>query len=200
MDRQTLSKLAAACFPAVEWADASHYDQEHFKKIGVVVCQAYLDSANGRKINFQVLESFVGSLDRDAKADASGTSAFIDKVVNTSSKYIRVFSAADKKALREATIVACRDQTATSLGLYKLDCFKQITPQNSILTPIKRVLDNMKDPRSWEVDLVVDAGLTNVCQYLASDGSQRATTPDSLPKWDPSFCLVQRPSRWWAMA
>lgn len=102
LDRESLSKLAASCFPSIEWADPLHYDQEHFKKIGIVVCQAYVDNANSRKINFQVLESFVGELDK-----TSGS--FIDHVVNSSSKYVRVFSSANQKAVSEATIFACRD-------------------------------------------------------------------------------------------
>lgn len=126
-DRESLSKMAAKCFPAMEWADSLHYDQEHFKKIGIVVFQAFIDNANNRKINFQVLESFVGSLDSSEKADASGTSVFIDNVVNSNSKYVRVFSSASQKALKEASIIACRDQTATSLGFYHLDCFKRIS-------------------------------------------------------------------------
>lgn len=45
-------------------------------------------------MNYQVLESFIGSLDRRAKNE-SGASIFIDDIVNNNSRMINVFSNAD---------------------------------------------------------------------------------------------------------
>lgn len=51
----------------------------------------YADSANDNKLNFSLLESYVGSLDPNAR-NSSGRSIYIDNLVNDSSQYINVFS------------------------------------------------------------------------------------------------------------
>ena len=47
--------------------DADHLDTQYLKSIGIVVLQAYRDDASSGQVGFKLLESFVGSLDRDAK-------------------------------------------------------------------------------------------------------------------------------------
>lgn len=64
------------------------------KSICIAVIQAFADDSNDKKINYQVIESFVGSLDKRAK-DEKGASLFIDDIVNNSSQYINVFSNAN---------------------------------------------------------------------------------------------------------
>jgi len=83
-----------------------HFDKEHFKKIGVVVLSAFIDNANNMKLNFKVLESFVGSLDKDSRSINGNSDIFIDHVVNSNSKYIRFFSAANTKTVKESSILA----------------------------------------------------------------------------------------------
>lgn len=188
--KETLSKMVADCFPQIERANYLHFDKEHFKKIGVVVLSSFIDNANNMKLNFKVLESFVGSLDKDTRSITDNSDIFIDHIVNSNSKYIRFFSAANTRTVRESSILAINNQTATSLGFYKLDCEKKIDAQKSIMTPLKIVLDNMIDTRGWQVDLVLDAGLTNIGQYLEGTNA----TYSSL------LSLNDRPKRWWAIA
>ena len=83
-----------------------HFDKEHFKKIGVVVLSSFIDTANNMKLNFKVLESFVGSLDKDAKSVNDNSDIFIDHVVNNNSNYIRLFSKANTKTVRTTSILA----------------------------------------------------------------------------------------------
>ena len=188
--KTTLSKIAADCFPQIERVNYQHFDKEHFKKIGVVVLSAFVDNANNMKLNFKVLESFVGSLDKDSRSINDNSDIFIDHVVNNNSKYIRLFSAANTKTVKTSSILAINNQTATSLGFYKLDCEKTINAQKSIMTPLKTILDNMIDTRGWQIDLVLDAGLTNIGQYL--EGTNE--TYSSL------LNLNDRPSKWWTIA
>lgn len=83
-----------------------HFDKEHFKKIGVVVLSSFIDNANNMKLNFKVLESFVGSLDKDTRSITDNSDIFIDHIVNNNSKYIRFFSAANTRTVRESSILA----------------------------------------------------------------------------------------------
>ena len=193
--KETLSKMAADCFPQIEYAVSSHFDKEHFKKIGVVVLSAYIDNANNKKLNFSVLESFVGSLDKTAKSISDNSSIFIDNIVNNNSQYIRLFSSANTKTIKEASIITIKDQTATSLGFYKADCSKIINAQQSILSPLKKqILCNMEDTRGYQIDLIIDAGLTNIAQYLSDN-------ENNLDKTYPSnSSMNSRPGRWFSVA
>jgi len=75
----------------MQWKNASELDRKYFKHIGVVVLKAYNDKANNNKINFQLLESFVGTLDYN-EAQNNPSVQLIDDVVNFNSQYIRLFS------------------------------------------------------------------------------------------------------------
>ena len=67
---------------------------------------AFVDNANNMKLNFKVLESFVGSLDKDSRSINDNSDIFIDHVVNNNSKYIRLFSAANTKTVKTSSILA----------------------------------------------------------------------------------------------
>lgn len=189
--KETLSKIAADCFPQIEYENNLHYDKEHFKKIGIVVLSAFVDNANNKKLNFSVLESFVGSLDKTARSTSDNASIFIDNVVNNNSSYIRCFSNANIKTVQQASIIVLKNQTATSLGFYENDCIKNINVQESILTPLrKRILCNMEDTRGWQVDLVIDAGLTNIGQYLQGIDAE----------YSGLLSIQSRPQYWWTIA
>ena len=91
----SVSRQAASQFPAINFYDASHFDNEHLKDIGVVVFKAFKDTSNGGKIGFQLVESFVGSLSKKSKDRITSSNTFIDNVVNSNSQYIKLFSNVD---------------------------------------------------------------------------------------------------------
>lgn len=64
--------------------------------------RAYADDANSGKVNYEILESHVGSLDKTAKSTVDNSSIFIDNIVNNSSKYINVFSNVDRNLIEQA--------------------------------------------------------------------------------------------------
>jgi hypothetical protein len=72
--------------------EATGFDSENLKKIGVVVFKAYIDPSEGNKVNFTPVEAFCGSLDKDGKNPTTGASTFIDTLVNKMSQYIYFFS------------------------------------------------------------------------------------------------------------
>lgn len=79
------------------------------KHIGVVVFEVFKDTANDSRLSFKPLEAFVGSLDRTAKDPLTRASTFIDNVVNSRSKCIRLFSNADKANLDRASILLIKN-------------------------------------------------------------------------------------------
>ena len=111
---------AASLFPSINWRDSSHFEKDHMKDIGVVVFKAFNDTANDSRISFIAVEAYYGSLDRTARDKVTEASTFIDNVVNSRSKLIRLFSNADKKNLDRASILVTKNQRAISLGFHKV--------------------------------------------------------------------------------
>lgn len=162
---------AASLFPAITWRDSSHYEKDYMKSIGVVVFKAFKDTANGSRISFSAAEAFVGSLDRTARDKVTEASTFIDNVINSRSKLIRLFSNVDKRALDQASILVTKSQRATSLGFHQVQCRKTITLQTSVMEALSKILEQCKDPNTVPLDLVIDAGVSNVAQLIESAGS-----------------------------
>lgn len=87
-----MSRVASLQFPDIIYRTSDHLDTTYLKYIGIVVFKAYADAANSGQVAFRLLESFVGSLDKNAKSSSTGASMYIDKIVNSTSKYINVFT------------------------------------------------------------------------------------------------------------
>lgn len=81
-DYPSLSKLASSMFPTIAYGIDTKFDKKYLKQIGVVVVKATKSGTNGEKIDFQVVESFIGSLDKNARDEITKGSIFIDNVVN----------------------------------------------------------------------------------------------------------------------
>ena len=169
VDEETVSKIASDQFPLINFKNAEHLETEHLKKIGVVVFRAYADSANSNKVNYQLLESFVGSLDKQAKA-SDGSSMFIDMIVNSSSRYINVFSNVNQNLLKAASTLYIKNQRSQMLGFFDVECQKTIDVTKTILSPLTKIFKLCEDPNQVPLDLVVDAGVSNIAQYIESRG------------------------------
>ena len=190
--QQTISKFTAELFPSIPYASDEHLMTRDLKNICIAVVQAFVDQANGNKVNYQVLESFIGSLDRRAKNE-SGASIFIDDIVNNNSRMINVFSNADQKLFDRASTIITRNQTATMIGFYNDDCVKRIDVSNSILKPISTVLETIRDPNQYPFDIIVDAGVSNIAQYIMRRNIMRCNMNDieaksfveqEMPVWE----------------
>ena len=51
-----------------------------------------------------------------------------------------------------------------------MQCRKTATLQTSILDALTKILDQCKDPNTVPLDLVVDAGVSNIAQLIESSG------------------------------
>lgn len=91
--QDTVSREANNFFSTIAMnPEATGFDSENLKKIGIVVFKAFMDASEGNKVNFTPVEAFCGSLDKDAINPNTKKSTFIDKLVNTQSEYIYLFS------------------------------------------------------------------------------------------------------------
>jgi hypothetical protein len=89
---------------------------------------------------------------------------FIDTIVNTQSKYINLFSNADTYLLEQASTLLVSQQKALSMGFYKVDCDKKISYVDSIINPLSKLLENGSNKNTLPLDLLVDAGMSNIAQ------------------------------------
>lgn len=178
----------------------SHYDPAHLKQIGVVVFKAYADADNNGKLNFTLLESFVGSLKKNARDPITKANIFIDDVVNASSRYIRLFSNADQADVERASTFAMSLQPARAMGFYRVDCAKKISYLSSLMKPLTRLLDNASNTNTVPIDIVVDAGVSNIAQMtkMSNDTIDADAHPNVADtRWD--FAPDYDTSRWSAI-
>lgn len=164
IDIDSLSKRSASIFPPINFFGQDHFDSTNLKKIGVAVFKAFKDAGNSGKISFQLLESFVGSFGKNDRDSTTHASTFIDDIVNQNSQYIRFFSSIDENSLKNASTIAMSQQPAIAMGFYKKDCAKDISYKDSIVSPLNNLLSKASNPNLFPIDILVDAGVSNIAQ------------------------------------
>ncbi len=169
---QSVSKIATSYFPNITYLTDNFINRQYLKQIGVVIFQLYKDSANNKKLNFSPVEAFIGSLDRNDKDEITNSSIYIDDIINTTSQYINFFSNIRiTNDYKNASTILIKNQTASILGFLKSECVKNIDYVNSIIDPLTRIFDTNQDPNLVNIDIVCDAGVSNIAQYVKNFGS-----------------------------
>jgi hypothetical protein len=111
----------------------------------------------------------------------TNSSIFIDDIVNNNSKYIRVFSTADQYNVEKASSIVMSGQKAVSLGFYKKQTKKIISYTDSIIKPLTYILDRAGNINNVPLDLLIDAGISNIA-FLAKNNTSDLNTDDK-PKF-----------------
>lgn len=173
MNSTTVSKTAASYFPNISYVNQHFLNRKYLKSIGIVVFQVFKDEANSKKLNFSPVEAFVGSLDKNDRDPTTKATMFIDDIVNQQSNYINVFSNVKTEAAsyKSASTLLIENQTAMTLGFLQSECAKNIDYSESIIKPLTKVLDSNQDPNLVNIDIVCDAGMSNVAQFAKAFGS-----------------------------
>lgn len=174
--------------------------------VTLVVCQLAISKANDNKISMTILESFSGSIDKNAK-DESGNSTYIQTVVNseeTGSSYVRMFvnytsdltqdvdtwtkeeddfgvttfahvSKFAKTNETTVTLVSPKTITEKSWWTNTNDCMsigfteeqtKKYIAYSTITASLEAIFDFLSNVDETEIDLVVDAGLSTIANYI----------------------------------
>lgn len=106
-------------------------DSTHLKEIGLLVCKIDWD-ADQQISTLSIVESFLGKLGNGLNS--------IDRNINASSKYIRMYKNLSIPAGTDYFV--CDHQRLTSIGMQARECQKWINYKTSILDPIKFMLEN----------------------------------------------------------
>lgn len=64
------------------------------------------------------------------------------------------------------------------MGFYKVDCLKDISYMNSIMKPLTSILDKASNVNVVPVDILVDAGMSNIAQLTKLSAEQTIHTDD----------------------
>ncbi len=167
--RDSLTMRGNDYFPALFFNDDGVIDREHLKEIGIVVFKVYVDANQSSKVSYQVVESFVGSLDPNAINPSTHASTFIDRIVNTRSEYIKCFSNVVTDTNREqynnCDIGFIHNQYAGSIGMYEPEMYKYIS-YKSITDALTRIFDRNSDLNEITLDIVCDAGVSTIAQAI----------------------------------
>lgn len=165
IDQECVAKTAADCFPNILHLAEKRLDRDYLKHIGVAVFKAVKNQSDD-SVEFQLVEAFAGSLDRTSKSP-SGASDYICDVVNNRSTYINVFVNVDSKRgpYAESQILAINGQNAASLGFAKAERRKRINYAESIVKPLTRIFDLACNPNQIPIDVVCDAGVSNIAAF-----------------------------------
>ena len=222
-DAMTLSKYAMGFFPTVNIAVDGSFDRDRLKNIGVVVFRGYVDAESGNKIKYEPVEAFAGSLKSDDVDPTSGTSRFIDDIINTNSRTIEFFSNCfNGKISNKAVAAKAPKSSAKSDGELKTTSamtyasnsaqyeyedivLLHVSRQQSqvlgfteeasgkkisfgqIYQSLDKVFEKNKSRDEMQIDLVVDAGLANIAQFMYSVNDKRdvATNDTNFKNYDP---------------
>lgn len=170
----TVSQMVAGSFPSIHFDADGHMDRQNLKKIGVVVLRAFLDPGEGNKINYDIVEAFSGELDKNAVDPNTGATTFIDTVVNSQSEYIELYSncfnqTATKDLYSKMDLLMLNEpQKAGDLGFYQYMTKKNISLNDSILKALPLIWEKNEDINEKAIDIVCDAGVSNIAQFIKS--------------------------------
>jgi hypothetical protein len=205
----TVSNQMAGYFDPIPSDDSGNPDGSRLNEIGIAVVEFVISRSNNNKVAVNLLENWVGSLDRTAKADDGKTSMFIDNIVNAGSNYINVFSkwvkpesynigkslVAVLPAKPDAANWFLRPTVVNSIGFVS-NQVKKFISYSTIAKTLDTVFDSLANIDETEIDVVVDAGLSNIAntvKYMKDQqvdaGSGTTAIGDGLGAYlyDPSY-------------
>lgn len=148
--------------------------------------KAVRDQANDNKVEFQMVESFVGSLDKTSRDPETGANDYIGDVVNSSSEYVNFFSnvAIDQRYKDSQTIVTA-SQPAASLGFYESETAKHMSYSGSFVDPLNRALDMACDPNQVRIDVACEAGVATLAAFAAqTEDKDRSNAGSAADKYN----------------
>lgn len=190
----TVSQMAAASFPSIHFTSEGTMDRQNMKKIGVVVLRAFLDPGEGNKVNYDIVEAYAGELDKEATDPNTGASTFIDDIVNNQSEYIELYSncfnqTATRELYSKMDLLVVNPQQAGDLGFYQYMVKKNISLTDSIMKALPLVWEKNEDINEKQIDIVCDAGVSNIAQFIKSVFAGKAGEYDPASEYATLFKL-----------
>jgi len=188
----SIAKSIPREFPAILQTSEGVVDRTYLNQVVVLVLKTYTDTNNGDLLNYQLVEKFTGSLRSTDTDPTTKQSIFIGDKINSESNYIEFYFNTDDDSLiidKNASVLYTiirggSGQLADTIHWPMLSFTSLETVKNIRYTDITSGLDyvytNMTNIDANRLDVVVDAGLSNIAQYTYNHDN----TPYSPAIWD----------------
>ncbi len=167
-DAMTLAKYATGFFPSIASREDGSIDRDRLKNIGVVVFKGWVDAESGNKIKYEPIEAFAGSLKSDDVDPVTGVSRFIDDIINTNSQTIEFYSNCFNSSsidYENIALINANELTSYAVGFTEIQAKDKNVNYSMILQSLDKIFEKNKDINEKQIDLVVDAGVSNIAQF-----------------------------------
>lgn len=161
----SLSKTLALRFPAITFNSNGQIDNTYMDDIIVTVVSMRNNPSSNNKIVCTPVESFIGSLDITAK-DANGNTNYIGNIINENSSYIEFYGKfSANNIVKSGEMYVVKTQNAGIYGFDSTQTTKTISV-SALNTALDTVFDRTSNIDAMSIDIVCDAGISNIAQYL----------------------------------
>lgn len=182
----SISESVSGLFPAIEFInDGTEVSTEYSKWLGIAVCKASPDVNDEGKMSVQVLESFMGSIIPESKDNATNASIYLPDQINGFSKYIKLYG---NRALLDDLTEGTSPILADNVAIFAPYAYPELMNFNSsdsakrirgdkLTEDIDLALSKVKNRKEFDIDLVVDAGLSTIAEF--TDEYDTISTPEN---------------------
>lgn len=161
----SLSKTLALRFPSISYNSSGQIDSTYTDDVLVSVVSMKNDPSSNNKIRCTIVESFIGSLDATNK-DINGNTNYIGNIINDNSNYIEFYGKFDAANMVVAgQMYKVTTQDAGIYGFTTAETLKTIS-LSAMQASLDIVFDRTSNIDATAIDIVCDAGISNIAQYL----------------------------------
>ena len=170
----SISENMMTYFPAVEFVDdGANISNEFSDWVTVIVSKTVSNPNQNGDLNVVIQEAWSGSLKINAKDTSTGQSTYIGDIVNNNSTYIKWYATDPADALTLAGNIANTDCFYTQDQPISLATFTQAEAASTIVgsdvvNNMEIVFEKVANIDDRQIDLVADAGLSTISQFVTS--------------------------------
>lgn len=174
----SLSLEVMNLFSSINTTDNGAIDTENTKYITVAVVEAYKDTLAANKINFRIREAFTGSPWIGATDPTTGASVYLGDLINGNSNYIEFYTSLNRtvpnttvadnitQEPNDIYFTNVEEKIAYETSFTQAMCEKNIS-EAQIIQSLQTIFNKCSNINAQDIDYVVDAGISNIAQYLA---------------------------------
>jgi len=170
----SISENMMTYFPAVEFVnDGENISNEFSDWVTVIVSKTVSNPNQNGDLNVVIQEAWSGSLRTTAKDTSTGQSTYIGNIVNNNSVYVKWYATSPANATTLAGNIEDTDCFYTipqsiSLATFTVAEAASTIVSQDIVNDIEVVFEKLANIDDRQIDLVVDAGLSTIAQFVVS--------------------------------
>lgn len=186
----SFSRDLLSLFPTMTVQEDGSLDRDYLGRIMIAVVKAYVDPLNANKVNYQVMETFIGSPWKGDIDKSTGATIYLGDLINGTSNYIEFYSNLEgmtnfARSINDLYLVNFGYQNAENtlennankaayLTPFTINETKKYCSASQIIQSIQSIFDKVSNINAQQVDLVIDAGLSNIAQFVTTNHNPNA--------------------------